>query len=149
MDQYNTEEKALKLFKEQGLNAKENCIVALYKDLRKYSGFVAGMEYPYFGLLLNFTEEGVGLFYLVNPKILFKVNFEQAELKKDTYKFYKYEDIKSIEVKKFALLDKKRKSLIIKTNDKKKHFLYQYIDEETIPYNRENFAKLIEKYSNK
>ncbi|MCR5787794.1 MAG: hypothetical protein K6G37_01750, partial [Bacilli bacterium] len=97
MDQYNTEEKALKLFKEQGLNAKENCIVALYKDLRKYSGFVAGMEYPYFGLLLNFTEEGVGLFYLVNPKILFKVNFEQAELKKDTYKFYKYEDIENDE----------------------------------------------------
>lgn len=146
MDEFNTLEKVEKLFKEKDCPGKDNIYLALLKDTRKYSGMVKGMEYPYLGLLLNFTDEGVGYFYLVNPKFSLKILMEKAVIDKDSFTFIKNEDIKSIEVKKYALLDKKRKSVVIKTKDKKEHFLWGYIEDDKFPYHNENMAKLIEKY---
>lgn len=96
---------------------------------------------------MNFTEEGIGFFHLVQPKLSLKILLEKLVINKDSYTFIKNENIKSIEVKKFALLDNKRKEIIIKTKDKKEYYLYQKIDDNLIPYHNANFAKLIEKYS--
>lgn len=147
MEEYNTLEKVQKLFDEKGCKGKENIYDVLLLDNRKYSGMVKGMEYPFFALVLNFTEEGIGFFHLVQPKLSLKILLEKLVINKDSYTFIKNEDIKSIEVKKFALLDNKRKEIIIKTNDKKEYYLYQKIEDDLIPYHNVNFAKLIEKYS--
>ena len=42
------------------------------KDYRKYSGMAQGMEYPYAGLVLNISDEGIGYYYLVQPKFSLK-----------------------------------------------------------------------------
>lgn len=147
MDEYNTLEKVQKLFDEKGCKGKENIYDVLLLDTRKYSGMAKGAEYPFWALVLNFTEEGIGFFHLVQPKLSLKILLEKLVINKDSYTFIKNENIKSIEVKKFALLDNKRKEIIIKTKDKKEYYLYQKIDDNLIPYHNANFAKLIEKYS--
>lgn len=84
---------------------------------------VSGMDYPYSGMLLNITNEGIGYFYLNQPKFLLRIQLEKLVIDKDSYTFLSNDDIKSVEVKKFALLDKKRRLFIIKTNTKKTHYL--------------------------
>lgn len=147
MEEFNTLEKVQKLFEEKNCIGKENNYMVLMQDTRKYSGMVAGMEYPYFALLINQTEDGIGYFYLVQPKLSLKVLLEKLVVNKDSFNFIKNEDILSISVKKFALFDNKRKSIVIKTKDKKTHYLYAKIEDNTLPYHNNNFAKFLEKYS--
>lgn len=149
MDEFNTIDKVSKLFKDKGCSEKDSIYLALLKDNRKYSGMVSGMDYPYSGMLLNITNEGIGYFYLNQPKFSLRIQLEKLAVDKDSYTFLSNDDIKSVEVKKFALLDKKRRLLIIKTNTKKTHYLYGFIDDKTLSYHNENFKKMIEKYSNK
>ena len=147
MEEYNTLEKVEKLFSEQGCKGKENIYDVLYKDYRKYSGMIKGMEYPFDALLINFTDEGIGFFHLGPAKFSLKVTLEKLVVKKDTYTFIKNEDIKSIVVKKYALLNKKVKSVIIKTKNKKTYYLQAKVNDDKIPYHNDSFAKIIEKYS--
>ena len=149
MEEYNTLEKVTKLFKDKGCKGKEHIYDVLLQDTRKYSGVVNGMEYPFYGLAIDFTDEGIGFFHLVQPKFSLRIALEKLALNKDSYTFYKNEDIESVEVKKFALLDKKRKEVIIKTTDGKKYYLYQKVEDDLIPYHNENFAKIVAKYENK
>ena len=149
MDEFNTIEKVEKLFKDKGLNEPNSIYLALLKDFRKYSGMVSGMDYPYSGMLLNITDKGIGYFYLNTAKFSLKVTMDKLVVDKDSYTFLSNDDIKSVEVKNFALLNKKRKLLIIKTNDKKTHYLFGAVEDSTLPYHNENFAKLIEKYFKK
>ncbi len=146
MEEYNTLEKVQKMFKDSGIKGKEHIYDVLLLDNRKYSGMVSGMEYPFFGLVLDFTEEGIGFFHLVQSKFSLMISLEKLKLNKDTYTFLPNDEIESIEMKKFALLDKKRKELIIKTVDGKKYYLYQKVEDDTIPYHNESFAKLAAKY---
>lgn len=146
MEEYNTLEKVAKLFKDKGCKGKEHIYDVFLQDTRKYSGMVSGMEYPFYGLVVDFTDEGIGFFHLVQPKFSLKIALEKLVLNKDSYTFYKNEDIESVEVKKFALLDKKRKAVTIKTTDGKKYYLYQKVEDDLIPYHNESFAKIIAKY---
>ncbi|MBR6965126.1 hypothetical protein IKH83_02325 [Candidatus Saccharibacteria bacterium] len=146
MEEYNTLERVTKLFKDKGCKGKEHIYDVLLLDSRKYSGMLNGIEYPFFGLVMDFTDEGIGFFHLVQQKFSLKISLEKLVLNKDSYTFYKNEDIESVEVKKFALLDKKRKEIIIKTADGKKFYLYQKVEDDTIPYHNENFAKITAKY---
>lgn len=147
MEEFNTLEKVQKLFEEKNCIGKENNYMVLMQDTRKYSGMVSGMEYPYYALLINQTEDGIGYFYLVQPKLSLKISLEKLVIDKNSFNFIKNEDIVSIEVKKFALFDSKRKSIVIKTKDKKTHYLYTKIEDDTLPYHNSNFAKFLEKYS--
>lgn len=106
------------------------------------------MEYPFLALLINQTEDGIGFFYIVQSKFSLKVELNNSVVNKGSFTFLKNEFIESIEVKKFALLNKKCKSVIIKTKDRKKYYLYAKLDDDTLPYQKENFSKFIEKYSN-
>ena len=146
MEEYNTLEKVTKLFKDKGIKGKEHLYDVLLLDNRKYTGMMSGMEYPFLGLVMDFTDEGIGFFHLVSAKFSLTVSLEKLKLNKDSYTFYKNEDIEGIEVKKFALLDKKRKEVIIKTADGKKFYLYQKVEDGLVPYHNESFAKLIAKY---
>ena len=63
--------------------------------------------------------------------------------------FKKFIDVsgKYSALKKFALLNKKLKSVVIKTKDRKKYYLCAKIDDDSLPYQNENFARFIDKYS--
>ena len=147
MDEFNTIEKVRKLFSDKGLN--DGIYLALLSDTRKNTGMVGGMDYPYNGLLLCISDSGIGYYYLKTAKFTLKVTMDKLVLDKDSYTFLKNDDIKSVEVKKFALLDSKRKELIIKTNDKKTHYVYGLNEDSTLPYHNENMKKLLDKYFNK
>lgn len=147
MEEFNTLEKVQKLFEEKNCIGKENNYMVLMKDTRKYSGMVAGMEYPYFALLINQTEDGIGYFHLVQPKFSLRILLKDLVVDKNSFTFLKNEDIVSIKVKKFGPFDNKRKSIAIKTKDRKTHYLYAKVEDNILPYHNENFAKFIEKNS--
>ncbi len=163
MKEYNTMEKCLELFKSVKCTGKENLIFFAYKDTAKAmgpssmfgavgafaGGMVNGAEHPYDALLINKTENGIGMFMLKQPGVPLSYKLEKMELQKDKFIFYKNEDIKEIKIKKFALLNNKKKSIFIKTSDKKKYVLCADINEPKLPYHNDNFCKFIEEYSKK
>ena len=164
MEEINTIEKCLELFKSVKCVGKENLIFFAFKDTAKATGpsamlggavgafaggMVNGMEYPYDGLLINKTENGIGMFVLKQPGVPLTYKLEKMKLQKDQFIFYKNEDIDEIKVKKFALLNNKKKSITIKTSDKKKYMLYADVNEPKLPYHNDNFAIFIEQYSAK
>ena len=57
MEEFNTIEKVIELFKQRNYYGNENNIFVVYKDLQKSNGMVSGMEYPYEGLIINETEQ--------------------------------------------------------------------------------------------
>ncbi|MBP3801914.1 MAG: hypothetical protein J6I85_07860 [Clostridia bacterium] len=164
MEEFNTIEKCLELFKSVNCIGNENLIFFTYKDTSKAigpsvmlggavgafaGGYVNGAEHPYDGLLINKTENGIGMFMLKQSGVPLTLKLEKMELQKDQFIFYKNEDIKEIKVKKFALLNNKKKSIFITTSDKKKYVLCSDVNEPRLPYHNDNFSKFIEKYSAK
>lgn len=147
MEEFNTLEKVQKLFRDAGCEGNENCYFVTLKDTnRSQSGLVGGMEYPYCGLLINATEKGLGIFFLNTEKLSLRITMDKLNVTENSYFFLPNEKIKEIKIKRFALLDTKKKSIIIKTDDKKKHALYANLEEPLIPYHSENFRKFMEKY---
>lgn len=147
MEEYNTLEKVRELFASVNCVGAENCYFALMKNMSKYSGMLDGMEYPYMALLINQTENGIGFFYLIQPKLSLRVLLKDLVVSRESFTFLKNEDIESITVKNYALLNKKTKSVTIKTKDKKTHHLYAKLLDDTLPYHNENFGRFVEKYS--
>lgn len=151
MDEYNTLEKVKELFESVNCVGAENCYFALMKDSAKYSGFLDGMEYPYTALLINQTESGIGFFHLIQPNLSLRtlalVHLKDLVVNRKSFTFLKNEDIKSITVRNFALLNKKAKSVTIKTKDKKTHYLCAKLEDDTLPYHNENFRRFVERYS--
>lgn len=147
MEEFNTIDKVKQLFKNVDCVEDENCYFVAYKDMAKNSGMVNGMEYPYDALLVNRTESGLGIFYIKQDGIPWKYNIAKMNIDKKSYFFIKNEDIKSITIKKWALLNSKTKRIVIKLTDGKVHQLYANLDETLLPYQNENFSKFISIYS--
>lgn len=162
MEEFNTIEKCLELFKNVDCIGNENLIFFAYKDTAKATstagmlggaigafaaGMVNGAEYPYDGLLINKTENGIGMLIAKQTGVALSYKVDKMELQKDQLIFYKNEDIKEIKIKKFALLNNKKKSIFITTSDGKKYVLCADLNEPKLPYHNDNFAKFISQYS--
>lgn len=148
MASFNNLEEVKKLYESvNGLESENNFFVGI-KDARKNSGMVNGMEYPYNGLLINFTEKGLGVFYLDQPGLGLTLKLSKMNVKEDSYFFIKNEDIESIVVKKFALLNNKIKTVYIRLKDGKEHIIDVKLEEPDYPYHNSGFSKFLEKYSN-
>ena len=152
MEEFNTSEKVKALFESIGGLGNENLFFVACQDKEKVSGAVAGMEYPYDGLLINASEKGLVMYYLKAGALsgLFTLSTpSKMTLDRDNYIFIPSEDIAEIKVKNFALLNSKTKRIEINTREGKSHKLYAKIDEKDFPYQKENFTMFIEKYGNK
>ena len=162
MEEFNTIEKCLDLFKSVNCVGNENLIFFAYKDTAKSTStasmlggaigsFAAGManaiNYPYDGLLINKTENGIGMFMVKQPGVPLTYKLEKMELQKENFIYYKNEDIREIKIKKFALLNNKKKSVFINTSDGKKYIVCVNMNEPKLPYHNDNFAQFINKYS--
>lgn len=145
MNEFNEIEKVKKLFNDKKCIGKENNYFIAYKDMQKSNGMVSGMEYPYDGLLINQTENGIGMFYLNQKGIVLTQNISKMNLDKDSYIFISNDEIKDIKIKNFALLNSKVKRISINTQDKS-YKLFAKLEEKDIPYQKENFTKFLEKY---
>lgn len=152
MEEFNTIEKVKALFDSvEGLGS-ENLFFVTCQDKQKVRGMVAGMEYPYDGLLINASENGIAMFYLKTSALSGLITLatpSKMTLDKQNYIFIPINNIKEIKVKNFALLNSKTKRIEINTLDGKSHKLYAKIDEKEFPYQKENFMAFIEKYGKK
>ena len=152
MEEFNTIEKVRALFESVNGCGSENLFFVTCQDKQNVSGMAAGMEYPYDGLLINATEQGIGMFYLKAGPMsgLFTLaNPAKMTLDRENYVFIPSSNIAGIKVKNFALLNSKTKRIEINTLDGKSHKLYAKVDEKDFPYHQQNFAAFIEKYANK
>lgn len=150
MEEFNTIEKVKNLFASVNAIGNDNTFFVACQDKQKVSGMVAGMEYPYDGLLINDTEKGIAMFYLKASGLSGLItlsNPSKMSLDKEQYIFIPTNDIKEIKIKNFALLNSKTKRIEINTIDGKSHKLYAKIEEKDFPYQKENFARFIEKYN--
>ena len=150
MNEFNTIEKVEELFKSIDALGNNNTFFVACQDKQKVSGMVAGMEYPYDGLLINDSEKGITMFYLKAGALSGLITLSSPSkmtLDKENHIFIPASDIKEIKIKKFALLNSKTKRIEINTIDGKSHKLYANVEEKDFPYQKENFAKFIEKYS--
>lgn len=148
MEEFNTIEKVKELFESVDAWGSENLFFVTCQDKQKVSGMVAGMEYPYDGLLINASEKGIAMFYLkagALSGLVTLANPSKMTLDKQNYLFIPNDNIKDIKVKNFALLNSKTKRIEINTLDGKSHKLYARIEEKDFPYQKENFTKWIEK----
>ncbi|MBQ3475626.1 MAG: hypothetical protein IJH20_05600 [Bacilli bacterium] len=145
MEEFDTLEKVIELFKKSKYYYDENNIFIVYKDMQKSSGLKSGMEYPYEGLIINETNKGLAMIPLKQGGIVLTQSINKMEIDKERdIIFIPNEDITSITIKNFALLNSKTKRISIKTNDGKNYLLFGKINEKSIPYQQENFTKFIE-----
>ena len=150
MEEFNDIEKVKELFNSINSLESDNTFFVACQDKQKVSGMAAGMEYPYDGLLINDTEKGITMFYLKAGALSGLITLSspsKMKLDKENHIFIEADNIKEIIIKKFALLNNKTKRIEINTKDGKSHKLYANLEEKDFPYQKENFAKFIEKYS--
>ena len=152
MEEFNSIEKVKDLFESVEGWGSENLSFVTCQDKQKVSGMVAGMEYPYDGLLINASEKGIAMFYLKASALSGLITLaspSKMTLDKENYVFIPNENVKEIKVKNFALLNSKTKRIEINTLDGKSHKLYAKVEEKDFPYQKENFTSFIEKYCGK
>ena len=150
MEEFNDIEKVKELFNSINALGNDNTFFVACQDKQKVSGMAAGMEYPYDGLLINDNENGITMFYLKAGALSGLITLaspSKMTLDKDNHIFIPADNIKEIIIKKFALLNNKTKRIEINTKDGKSHRLYANLEEKDFPYQKDNFAKFIEKYS--
>ena len=148
MNEFDTIEKVQELFEKYNLNGEENNYFIAYKDYTKASGMVNGMEYPYDALLINRTEKGLAMILLVTDGVVFNfAKLEKLHLKENEYIVVNNEDIQSITIKKYALLNSSKKKITIKSNNNKTYDLYANVNEPLLPYHNESFDKFLKEFS--
>lgn len=143
MEEFDSIEKVIELFKNENGYGGNNTFFVAYKDLQKSSGMVSGMEYPYDGLLMNQTEKGIGMFFLQQAGMVLTQTVTKMSIQKDHYVFIAKEDIKKITIKNYALINSKVKRICIDVNDGRSYKLFARLNEKTIPYQTENLTKFI------
>ena len=151
MEEFNSVDKVRALFESVDGLGNENLFFVTCQDKEKVSGAVAGMEYPYDGLLINATEKGLGMFYLKAGALSGLITLaspSKMTLDRDNYIFIPAGDIVNVTVKNFALLNSKTKRISIDTRDGKSHKLYAKVDEKDFPYHAADFNAFIQKYGN-
>ena len=146
MEEFNTIEKVIELFKQSNNYGDENNIFVVYKDLQKSNGMVSGMEYPYEGLIINETEKGFVMIPLKQKGFLTQSKKKMQIDKERNLIIIPKENIISITVKNYALFNSSTKRISIKTNDNKNYLLYAKINEKDLPYQKDNFTKFIESH---
>lgn len=152
MQEYNTHEKVYELLKDKEGTGNENCYFLALQDfvrapMNTGGGFKCGIDFPYDAVLFNKTEHGIGMFYLKQSKIGLLKSSKEDFILDGEYLFTPNEDIAKVTVKNHSIFNKKVKSIIIKTVDRKIHRLLVNIDEPLLPYHKHNFEKFMNLYS--
>lgn len=147
MEEFNTIEKVIELFKQRNYYGNENNIFVVYKDLQKSNGMVSGMEYPYEGLIINETEQYLAMIPLKQGGLVLTQSIKKMQIDRERELIIiPKENIISITIKNYALFNSSSKRISIKTRDNKNYLLYAKIDEKDLPYQKDNFTKFIESY---
>ena len=164
MYEFDTMEKCIELFRSIGCLGNENNIFFAYKDTAKTtgpasflggavgafaSGMAEGMNHPYDAVIINQTENGIGMLLLKQQGVVLTYKIEKMFVQKDKFIFIPYQYISEIKVKKAALLNNKRKSITISTTNGMKYYLLADIDLPLLPYHNYGFARFMQRFPEK
>ena len=169
MNDFKTFDGAFELFRGVGSVGNENCIFVTYKDTgrdgMKYglmgalggaaggaiagaasfmNGMADGLNKNFDGLLINQTENGLGIIPLTTDGIALTISPAKLHPNVSDFVFIPNEGIEEIKVKGLPL-NKNIKKLKIKIRDFKTLHLTFNRKEKSVPYQEENTALFIEK----
>ena len=136
-------ERVKELFYNYNCVGADNCYIIAYKDFARNSGMHNGIEYPYDALLINQTNEGIGIFYLNQGGFIIKQSLSKMIMDKNSFMFISNKDIEEISVRNFAPFNSKSKRITIRLKDGKTHRLFANMKEKLIPYQAENMLKFV------
>jgi len=162
---FKTNDGAINIFRSLNCLGMDNCYFVTFKDTNAEAfsygamgavggalgaaaftqGMVAGMQ-NYDGLLINQTENGLGVIPLVNKGIQLMLNPDKMVADTNRFFFIPNEYIVSIIVKKFNIFNKKTQKVRIKLTDGTEFKLLAHVSEKNIAYQESNFAKFMSKY---
>ena len=175
---FRTNDGVMEIFRNLNCNGNSNCIFVTFKDTSiqgvKYglaggavgaglggviggamaatssfaNGVLEGLEGSD-GLLINWTENGLGVVPLVSNGLQLTLNMDKMEPRPEGFVFIKNEDIESIIVKNFSFINKKSQKVKIKLNSGKTFHLMARLTEKNIPYHEGNFTKFMSTYKKK
>ena len=170
MEEFQTIERAFDLFRNQNCVGNQNCIFVTIKDYNHASskmGVAAGVggllgaaissqmgkkdafqDMAYDGFLINKTESGIALIPLNAQGVMWKSTPEKLVAYPACF-FFRFDEIESIKIKNFALINSKVKSLKIKFKDGYTLYLSANVKDKFIPYHERNFAEFMNCYSSK
>ena len=142
IDEYNTNEKALALFRNINCLGEYNNVFVSFIDMQVIS------EGPRpDGYLINQTEKGLGMYFLHDTGHAWtSQNINRLKIDKEQHIFISNEDIKKVFIKNYNFINKKVKKVCIELNGGYKFNLMIRLVEKDIPYHEENFAKFINNY---
>lgn len=106
------------------------------------------LEGKFTGLLINQTENGLGIIPMHQKGLQLTLNADKLEPEPENYIFIGNEAISEIKVKNFNIFNKKVQKVNIAV-DKYKLYLMARISEKNIPYQQENFTKFMDQYKAK
>jgi hypothetical protein len=160
MNEFDTIEKCVELFRSVGCIGNENNIFFAYKgpSTKVRPSLIPGhlkfsynnfFRDPTGGVLINQCDNGIGMFMITQPGIPLTAKLEKMELQKDQFIFFKNEHIKEIKIKNAVLLYKKKKRIIITLVDNRVCELLADVNEPRLPYHNNGFAAFMQKYSAK
>lgn len=166
MNDFKTIEGVFELFKSVGALGNENCIFVTYKDASregmKYglmgavggavagaavsfiSGMADGLNKNFDGLLINQTENGLGIIPLTTDGISWTITPAKLHPNINDFVFISNESIEEIKIKGLPL-NKNMKKLKIKIKDFKTLHLSFNCKEKTLPYQEQNTAVFLER----
>lgn len=175
MEDFRTLEGAAALFKSvDGISAQNNIFVVFKNTNREgmkagLAGGLAGgmiaaglpgvivktgksaqnvLEGKFTGLLINQTENGLGIIPMHQKGLQLTLNADKLEPEPENYIFIENNAISEIKIKNFNIFNKKVQTIKISV-DKYKLYLMARIAEKNIPYQQENFAKFMNQYKTK
>lgn len=175
MEDFRTLEGASALFKSvDGISAQNNIFVVYKNTTREgmkagLAGGLAGgmlsaglpgviiktgkaaetvLEGKFTGLLINQTENGLGIIPMHQKGLQLTLNADKLEPEPENYIFIGNEAISEVKVKNFNIFNKKVQKINIAV-DKYKLYLMARITEKNIPYQQENFTKFMDQYKAK
>ena len=164
---FKTNDGVVNIFRNLNCIGMDNCYFVTFKDTNseafKYGamgavggalgaaaafsqGMVDGMQ-NYDGLLINQTENGLGIIPLVTKGVQLMLNPDKMEANIDRFFFIPNQYITSITVKKFNIFNKKTQKVGISLTDGTEFKLLAHVSEKNIPYQELNFNKFMNKYS--
>ena len=142
IDEYNTIEKALELFKNVGGIGKDNNIFVSFIDMQ----FISEGPRPD-GYLINKTENGIWMFFLHDTGYAWtSQNINRLRIDKEQYIFFKNEEIKKVTIKNYNFIKKNIKKVCIELSDGYSFNLMIRLEEKDIPYHEKNFNQFISSY---
>ena len=172
MDDYSTYQGALEIFKKAGFaGAEQNCIIGAAVDRTKsaaFKGAVAGKlalgpagfmvghaigrgmdqkinkVYDYAHALINITENGIGIMPLKGNVLT--INPKKSRPDYDGFVYFQHQDISSISIEKYMGMREAIKTVIITLADKHKLHFFIRMEENTLPYQKENMDLFVQKY---